>query len=276
MMPLDSEAIDINQLQQIMRLTGTPPASLISRMPSHEVRHVPSAFPRGPHLPAGLRAPASTHSTVYKPILLDLMLFYEVFIIIYRVISLHSQSICSLSALWLTAFVSARLPRMLCQCILMSFCMLTHWFWKLHNDCNVCNLGRNQIFKHALPEGCTVIKLCQKILCLKLWHNSVLPLCSFKIFLHFLLFCSSSQARNYINSLPCMPKRNFADVFIGANPLGKFQFHTHTMADASRGSMSPSRGIIKSQLGRSVQFIHKLVKISKYVHLNGFLLNRLH
>uniref|UniRef100_A0A674PQ62 mitogen-activated protein kinase n=1 Tax=Takifugu rubripes TaxID=31033 RepID=A0A674PQ62_TAKRU len=27
----------INQLQQIMRLTGTPPASLISRMPSHEV-----------------------------------------------------------------------------------------------------------------------------------------------------------------------------------------------------------------------------------------------
>ncbi|CAG13378.1 unnamed protein product, partial [Tetraodon nigroviridis] len=29
----------INQLQQIMRLTGTPPASLISRMPSHEVRH---------------------------------------------------------------------------------------------------------------------------------------------------------------------------------------------------------------------------------------------
>lgn len=28
------------------------------------------------------------------------------------------------------------------------------------------------------------------------------------------------QARNYINSLPHMPKRNFADVFIGANPLG--------------------------------------------------------
>uniref|UniRef100_A0A8C5BUI2 mitogen-activated protein kinase n=1 Tax=Gadus morhua TaxID=8049 RepID=A0A8C5BUI2_GADMO len=28
----------INQLQQIMRLTGTPPVSLISRMPSHEVR----------------------------------------------------------------------------------------------------------------------------------------------------------------------------------------------------------------------------------------------
>uniref|UniRef100_A0A8C7YWY8 mitogen-activated protein kinase n=1 Tax=Oryzias sinensis TaxID=183150 RepID=A0A8C7YWY8_9TELE len=33
----------INQLQQIMRLTGTPPASLISRMPSHEVRLRPSA-----------------------------------------------------------------------------------------------------------------------------------------------------------------------------------------------------------------------------------------
>uniref|UniRef100_A0A3B4A511 mitogen-activated protein kinase n=1 Tax=Periophthalmus magnuspinnatus TaxID=409849 RepID=A0A3B4A511_9GOBI len=30
---------------------------------------------------------------------------------------------------------------------------------------------------------------------------------------------SSEPARNYINSLPYMPKRNFADVFIGANPL---------------------------------------------------------
>ncbi|XP_028849428.1 mitogen-activated protein kinase 14A isoform X2 [Denticeps clupeoides] len=30
---------------------------------------------------------------------------------------------------------------------------------------------------------------------------------------------SSESARNYINSLPFMPKRNFADVFIGANPL---------------------------------------------------------
>ncbi|KAF3856068.1 hypothetical protein F7725_016791, partial [Dissostichus mawsoni] len=29
----------------------------------------------------------------------------------------------------------------------------------------------------------------------------------------------SHEARNYINSLPQMPKRNFADVFIGANPL---------------------------------------------------------
>lgn len=31
---------------------------------------------------------------------------------------------------------------------------------------------------------------------------------------------SVPQARNYIKSLPHMPKRNFADVFIGANPLG--------------------------------------------------------
>uniref|UniRef100_A0A7N8XWZ1 mitogen-activated protein kinase n=1 Tax=Mastacembelus armatus TaxID=205130 RepID=A0A7N8XWZ1_9TELE len=40
---------------------------------------------------------------------------------------------------------------------------------------------------------------------------------------HLLQFNSAvnyfSQARNYINSLPHMPKRNFADVFIGANPL---------------------------------------------------------
>uniref|UniRef100_A0A3B4AIG9 mitogen-activated protein kinase n=1 Tax=Periophthalmus magnuspinnatus TaxID=409849 RepID=A0A3B4AIG9_9GOBI len=30
---------------------------------------------------------------------------------------------------------------------------------------------------------------------------------------------SSESARNYVMSLPIMPKRNFADVFIGANPL---------------------------------------------------------
>uniref|UniRef100_A0A669DWI8 mitogen-activated protein kinase n=1 Tax=Oreochromis niloticus TaxID=8128 RepID=A0A669DWI8_ORENI len=36
-----------------------------------------------------------------------------------------------------------------------------------------------------------------------------------------LVYCIdvSSQARNYISSLPHMPKRSFADVFIGANPL---------------------------------------------------------
>uniref|UniRef100_A0A671MZQ8 mitogen-activated protein kinase n=1 Tax=Sinocyclocheilus anshuiensis TaxID=1608454 RepID=A0A671MZQ8_9TELE len=34
----------INQLQQIMRLTGTPPASLISRMPSHEARNYISSL----------------------------------------------------------------------------------------------------------------------------------------------------------------------------------------------------------------------------------------
>ncbi|KAL1020752.1 hypothetical protein UPYG_G00004180 [Umbra pygmaea] len=33
-----------------------------------------------------------------------------------------------------------------------------------------------------------------------------------------LMKISSESARNYINSLPQMPKRNFADVFIGANP----------------------------------------------------------
>uniref|UniRef100_A0A4W4EQI3 mitogen-activated protein kinase n=1 Tax=Electrophorus electricus TaxID=8005 RepID=A0A4W4EQI3_ELEEL len=34
-----------------------------------------------------------------------------------------------------------------------------------------------------------------------------------------ILFPHVSHARNYINSLPYMPKRSFADVFIGANPL---------------------------------------------------------
>lgn len=43
---LDMPFKDINQLQQIMRLTGTPPASLISRMPSHEV----SSLKPNPHV----------------------------------------------------------------------------------------------------------------------------------------------------------------------------------------------------------------------------------
>ncbi|KAL7884979.1 hypothetical protein AOLI_G00077490 [Acnodon oligacanthus] len=34
-----------------------------------------------------------------------------------------------------------------------------------------------------------------------------------------LMKISSDSARNYINSMPQMPKRNFEDVFIGANPL---------------------------------------------------------
>ncbi|TRY60110.1 hypothetical protein DNTS_012010 [Danionella cerebrum] len=38
----------INQLQQIMRLTGTPPASLTSRMPSHEARTYISSLPQMP------------------------------------------------------------------------------------------------------------------------------------------------------------------------------------------------------------------------------------
>lgn len=33
-----------------------------------------------------------------------------------------------------------------------------------------------------------------------------------------------SQARNYIQSLSYMPKMNFENVFIGANPLGKACF----------------------------------------------------
>ncbi|XP_076859845.1 mitogen-activated protein kinase 14A isoform X2 [Brachyhypopomus gauderio] len=38
----------INQLQQIMRLTGTPPDSLISRMPSHEARNYINSLPQTP------------------------------------------------------------------------------------------------------------------------------------------------------------------------------------------------------------------------------------
>ncbi|XP_061074859.1 mitogen-activated protein kinase 14A-like [Conger conger] len=38
----------INQLQQIMRLTGTPPACLISRMPSHEARNYIHSLPQIP------------------------------------------------------------------------------------------------------------------------------------------------------------------------------------------------------------------------------------
>lgn len=52
-----------------------------------------------------------------------------------------------------------------------------------------------------------------------------------------------------------MPKRNFADVFIGANPLGEFLFQHHAPADAARGSLSPSSGIIESQ---SFSFIQPL------------------
>ncbi|XP_038871570.1 mitogen-activated protein kinase 14A-like isoform X2 [Salvelinus namaycush] len=38
----------INQLQQIMRLTGTPPDSVISRMPSHEARNYINSLPQMP------------------------------------------------------------------------------------------------------------------------------------------------------------------------------------------------------------------------------------
>uniref|UniRef100_A0A1A7X5M3 mitogen-activated protein kinase n=1 Tax=Iconisemion striatum TaxID=60296 RepID=A0A1A7X5M3_9TELE len=44
-MTVDICFVDINQLQQIMRLTGTPPATLINRMPSHEARNYVSSLP---------------------------------------------------------------------------------------------------------------------------------------------------------------------------------------------------------------------------------------
>ena len=49
------------------------------------------------------------------------------------------------------------------------------------------------------------------------------------------------QARNFIKSLPQIPKRNFADVFIGANPLGECHVH------ATISSLCPSSGEIKLQ-----------------------------
>uniref|UniRef100_A0A672GVV8 mitogen-activated protein kinase n=1 Tax=Salarias fasciatus TaxID=181472 RepID=A0A672GVV8_SALFA len=45
------------------------------------------------------------------------------------------------------------------------------------------------------------------------------PLSQYVALRMFLKIFSSEQARNYINSLSHMPKRNFADVFLGANPL---------------------------------------------------------
>lgn len=38
---------------------------------------------------------------------------------------------------------------------------------------------------------------------------------------YYLICFIFSQARNYIQSLSYMPKMNFENVFIGANPLGK-------------------------------------------------------
>lgn len=149
MMPLDLDAIDINQLQQIMRLTGTPPASLISRMPSHEVRHMDtSSFPCSlqlfcpPHLESGHRPmPTVRFTDRYRPIK---EFFY----------CLHCLriSLCSHSTyffpLWLTVFVTARV---LCQCILMSLSVATHWFWNkgtifvilaIIKVLEACNTGR--------------------------------------------------------------------------------------------------------------------------------------
>uniref|UniRef100_A0AAY4BVB1 mitogen-activated protein kinase n=1 Tax=Denticeps clupeoides TaxID=299321 RepID=A0AAY4BVB1_9TELE len=67
----------INQLQQIMRLTGTPPASLISRMPSHEVSPpcfypAPRATPP-PELDASppFRSPVGSVDLLEKMLVLD-------------------------------------------------------------------------------------------------------------------------------------------------------------------------------------------------------------
>ncbi|TRZ02982.1 hypothetical protein DNTS_004985 [Danionella cerebrum] len=109
----------INQLQQIMRLTGTPPASLISRMPSHEVR------------PETLPEKKSFNLLSFK---------LQHFISHTGLSSSHSSS---------------------------------------NTQRRVFLLEENALFK----------------------------------------CCLHLQARNYISSLPHMPKRSFADVFIGANPL---------------------------------------------------------
>uniref|UniRef100_A0A8D3DQC7 mitogen-activated protein kinase n=1 Tax=Scophthalmus maximus TaxID=52904 RepID=A0A8D3DQC7_SCOMX len=62
----------INQLTQIMRLTGTPPASLIGRMPSHEVSHMPPASPHAPALTAAAtRAMQQPPIKLYKMLVLD-------------------------------------------------------------------------------------------------------------------------------------------------------------------------------------------------------------
>lgn len=59
----------------------------------------------------------------------------------------------------------------------------------------------------VVERVCKLIPVYQKVLVLSLEFLPTFP-----------------QARNYINSLPHMPKRNFADVFIGANPLGNESF----------------------------------------------------
>lgn len=138
-MALNSESLDINQLQQIMRLTGTPPASLISRMPSHEVR-LASRFSCLHSLVKTIRSAFKQatppqleidHQPADEALFKDK--YYESYwIVFYRVLCQHIN-LCSHSThpplpLWLTVFVSVRLPRVLCQCILMSFSVATRWF----------------------------------------------------------------------------------------------------------------------------------------------------
>ncbi|KAM9148452.1 mitogen-activated protein kinase 14 isoform 1-T1 [Pangshura tecta] len=59
----------INQLQQIMRLTGTPPAYLINRMPSHEVREGKIDVPNKSHRDKSRRIKARNYiqSLSYMP-----------------------------------------------------------------------------------------------------------------------------------------------------------------------------------------------------------------
>ena len=36
------------------------------------------------------------------------------------------------------------------------------------------------------------------------------------------MLCALFQARNYVASMPKWPKKDFREVFIGANPLGMY------------------------------------------------------
>lgn len=93
--------------------------------------------------------------------------------------------------------------------------------------CNVCSSWL-KCFEHATLKGSAVchhfgLPHKQSVMDVKTFlfqaaaPHSGTPLQMCYVFINLLL-----QARNYINSLSHMPKRNFADVFLGANPLGEF------------------------------------------------------
>ncbi|XP_033375817.1 mitogen-activated protein kinase 14 isoform X4 [Parus major] len=67
----------INQLQQIMRLTGTPPAYLINRMPSHEVR----SEQRKGVCRAGLHSEYELNACMWHGVGNLLLLFCEIFVL---------------------------------------------------------------------------------------------------------------------------------------------------------------------------------------------------